>query len=218
MDSEKLIEFKHILAAIVTLTIVISFSFALQGHWNLVAQSLLFAVIIIVVHVFSKKFVASLLDADVTHEIWSFSRYWFRPQDYFKKKIPSGIILPLFFTIFTLGKLKVMTFLTYETRALKVRAAKRFGFYSYTEMTDWHNGLIGIFGIISILTLSFLSYLLGYEYLFKIAVYYAFFNILPIGKLDGSQIFFGSKILWATLATIILILTGYALVLAPAII
>lgn len=213
MESEAILEFKNVLAAIITLTIVISFAFALEGAWSQVIYSLLFATIIIVVHVFSKKIAAHFLDADVTHEIWSFSRYGFKEHQRFKKKLPMGIIISLFFTIFTLGKLKVMTFLTYETRALKIRAAKRHGFYSYAEMTDWHHGLIGAAGIVSLLMLSFICYLPGLEYLSRMAAFYAFFNILPVGKLDGSQIFFGSKILWTTLAAITLIFAAYALII-----
>jgi len=213
MEFEAYREFKHILAAIFVLTVVIGFSFALEGNWIFLAQALLFSAIIIAVSVFSKKIAAHLLDADVEHEIWNFSRYGFRPHQYFKNTLPFGVILPLFFTLFTLGKLKVMTFLTYETRALKIRAAKRFGFYSYAEMTDWHNGLIGSAGIISLILLSVVSYFSGFEYLARISAFYAFFNLIPLGKLDGSQIFFGSKILWTTLAAIATILATYALLL-----
>ena len=213
MELGKFSEFKQVIAAILTFTIVIAFSFALQDNWFLVAQTLLFAAIIIVLNVFAKKLVAYLLDADVEHQIWSFSRYGIFPESHFENEWPFGIIIPLFFTLFTLGYLKVMTFLTYETRALKVRAAKRFGFYSYTEMTEWHNGLIGAAGIVAILILSFVSYFPGFEYLSKIAAFYAFFNMLPLGKLDGSQIFFGSRVLWYTLAVITLIFTAYALIL-----
>ena len=212
MDFEGYNEFKQILAAILTLTIVIGLSFALEGDWNMLVQALLFSAIIIAVHVFSKKVAANLLDSDVEHEIWSFARYGLKPNWHFKKSLPFGIIIPLFFTIFTLGKLKVMTFLTYETRALKIRAAKRFGFYSYSEMTDWHNGLIGASGIFMLLVLSTLSYLSGFEFLARMSAFYAFFNLLPLGKIDGTQIFFGSKILWITLAAITLIFTAYALI------
>lgn len=213
MKFEDYKEFKHVLAVILVLTIVISFSSILDNNWEFLAPALLFSAIIIVVHVFSKKIGAHLLDADVEHEIWSFSEYGLMPHQHFKKSLPYGLIIPLFFAIFTLGKIKVMTFLTYETRALKVRAAKRFGYYSYAEMTDWHNGLIGTAGIISILLLSAISYFSGFEFLARMSAFYAFFNMIPLGKIDGSQIFFGSKILWTTLAAVTLIFAAYALLL-----
>ena len=106
-----------------------------------------------------------------------------------------------------------MTFLTYETRALKHRAAKRFGYYSFTEVTDWDNGLIGATGIIALLVLSIVGYIMGYELLFKMAAFYALMNMLPISNLDGTQIFFGSRIIWSVLALICLIFGLYAFAL-----
>jgi len=131
----------------------------------------------------------------------------------FKKEKPFGFYIPLFFTLFSLGLIKVMTFLTYETGALKHRAAKRHGYYSYTEMTDWHNGLIGAAGVVILLLISLISYLTGLELLSKMAAYYAFWNMIPIAKLDGTQIFFGSRIIWAVLGVITLIFALYAFVL-----
>ena len=107
-----------------------------------------------------------------------------------------------------------MTILTYNTTALKRRAAKRFGYYSFAEMTDWHNALIGAAGIIVMLLLSFVSYWIPtLEPLARLAAFYAFFNMIPFSKLDGSQIYFGSRILWYALAIITLIFASYALLL-----
>jgi Zn-dependent protease len=206
-------EFSQIVLAIIVLTIVIGFSFGIQGDINKLAQSFFFSIIIILVAVFSKKLVALLLDCDVEHKIWRFSQYGLRAHQHLKKEAPAGIIAPLIITILSLGFIKAPTILTYETRALKRRAAKRFGYYSYTEMTDWHNGLIGAAGIFAVLLLALLSYLLptNLEYLAKVASFYAFFNMLPISNLDGTQIFFGSRVLWSVLAIITLIFTSYAL-------
>ena len=104
-----------------------------------------------------------MLDSSVEHRVWHVFRYGFKAHNHFKSEMPFGVIVPLFFSLFTLGMIKVMTFLTYETHALKHRAAKRFGFYSYTEMTDWHNGLIGAAGIIATLIVSLIGYRLSYK-------------------------------------------------------
>ena len=207
-------EFTSIVAAIIILTAVGGFSFALDSNWAMIPLVLLFSAIIIFLFVFSKKLVAYLLDADVEHEIWSIYRYGFKPGWHFERPIPTGIILPLFFSLFSLGVVKLTSVLTYETRALKSRMAKRFGFYSYSEMTDWHNGLIGASGIISLLILAIVASFipLNVEYLAKLAIFYAFWNLIPISNLDGSQIFFGSRILYSILAVITLIFTVYAVI------
>ncbi len=205
-------EFFHILAAVIILTAVSSFTFILKKDFYMLGAIFLFSVIIIGIHVISKKLVAYALDANAEHSIWSVSRYGFKPTQYFKKSVPAGIMAPVFFTIFSLGLIKPLAILTYETQALKVRAAKRFGFYSYTEMTDWHNGLIGAVGIVAVLLISFISYF-GFEDMARMAAFYAFWNMIPISNLDGTQIFFGSRVLWATLGVITVIFTAYALLL-----
>lgn len=213
MDSR---EFNDILAAILVLTIVSGFAFALEGSWIYIPQVFLFSIIILAVSVFVKKGIAYALDSDVEHELWRVERYGFEVSSRFKNPKLAGLIVPLFFTIISLGKFMVMPLLTYEARALKHRAARRFGTYSYTEMTDWHNALIGSAGIAVVLILALVTYFFpsyNLEYLTKMATFYAFWNMLPISKLDGAQIFFGSRILYSVLAATTLIFTAYAIIL-----
>jgi hypothetical protein len=206
-------EIANIFAAILLLFAVVGFSVTLQGKITLLPMLLLFSAIIIFVHVFSKKLIAYGLDSSVKHKIWHFQRYGLKPGWKFSKPVPFGLIVPLFFSVFSLGLFKVMTFLTYETSALKHRAAKRFGYYSYTEVTEFHNAVIGAAGIIGLLLLSLIAYFPGWETLSKLTAYYAFFNMIPISNLDGTQIFFGNRILWSVLAVITLIFTLYGLLL-----
>jgi len=212
----KLPEFYHILAAIIVLFVITSFQPLISSDYSSLVLLLAFSAAIILVAVFSKKIMADFLDASVEHKIWSTGRYWFRPHDRLNIEVPIGIIFPIFFSFFSIGYLKVMTLLTYETQALKRRVAKRHGFFSFTEMTGWHDALIGAAGIFSILLLAFIAYLLpipALETLSKLAAYYAFFNMLPIGALDGYKILNGSRVLYTTLAIITLIFTAYALLL-----
>lgn len=213
MDFQNKREFHHAIAAIIILTAVFGFSFILKSNWNALAWAFVFSALIIAVHIYAKKLTAHLLDADVEHQLWTMENYGVMPHHKFKSKIPAGIIFPLFFTLFSLGVFKVCTLLTYEARALKVRAARRFGFYSYTEMTEFHNAIIGAASIIALLLLSALAYLSGFEILAKFSAYYAFFNMIPFSDLDGTQIFFGSRILYTALSLVTLIFAAYALIL-----
>jgi len=213
----KMGEIKQIVSAIIAFTIVIGFSQILASKGSMFIFGFFFAIIIIATNIAAKKLMASALDADVEHEIWRWSRYGFKPQAHLEKTLPAGLVFPLTLSFLSLGVVKILTFLTYETKALKHRAAKRFGVFSYTEITDWHNALIGAAGIISLLILSLIFYLIpfpNFEYLSILSTYYAFFNMLPISKLDGTQIFFGSRILWITLAIITTIFAGYALAIS----
>lgn len=209
-------EIGQIVIAIITLGFVAGFVELVQGNIKSFSYIVLFGAIIIGINIVTKKIVASRLDADVEHEVWRMQRFWFNPSDKFNKSIYAGVIIPVFVAIISLGTIKLMTLLTYETRALKRRAAKRFGPYSFTEMTDFHNALVGASGIIACLAITFITYWLPYtgtETIAKMATFYAFFNMIPISKLDGSQIYFGSRVLWSVLSIITLIFMMYALLL-----
>ncbi len=209
-------EIVHVLLAVLVLSLVIGFEYIISGSYSLLSTAILFSVIIIGLNILAKKLTAHMLDSDVEHKIWSFSRIGFKEHAKMKSEFPGGIFLPLLVSLLSLGSLKLMTILTYETKALKHRAAKRFGHYSFTEMTDWHNGLIGAAGILILLVISFISYFLPFnnlELLSRMATFYALFNILPIPKLDGLQIYFGSRVLYLVLATITAIFSIYALLL-----
>ncbi len=209
-------ELLHIIIAVVVLALVIGFQYILDKSWGMFSTAFLFAFIIIGLNIITKKITARALDSDVEHKIWSFSRYGIKAHEKMSSEFPGGILVPLVFSFLTLGYFKIMTILTYEARALKHRAARRFGYYSFTEMTDWHNALIGASGILILLALSIFSYFLPFgnpEILSKMSAYYAFFNLLPLPNLDGMQIYFGSRVLYTVLALITAILTLYAFLL-----
>ena len=206
-------EMAQILIGVIMLFIVSGVEYTLLGQIDILVQVILFSFIVIFVGVFTKKWMAYMFDSSVEHKLWHVYRVGWREHQHFKKELPFGIILPLVFSAFSLGAFKLMTFLTYETKALKHRAAKRFGAYSFTEVTDWDNGLVGAAGIVGLLVLSIISYVLGYELLFKMSAYYTLMNMIPISNLDGTQIFFGSRIVWSVLAVISLIFGLYAFAL-----
>lgn len=203
-------ELIHILIAILVFGFVIGFRYIIEEKWILLPVSLIFAALILGLNILAKKLTARALDSDVEHSIWTMRQYGIKPRWKFRYEMPMGIILPLLFTFFFLGTVYITTILSYEARALKRRVAKRFGYYSYSELTDFHNGLIGASGILIVLLLAFIAYFLPFanaELLSKMAVFYAFWNMVPFSKLDGTQIFFGSKVVYAVLAIITLIFT-----------
>src|SRR3989344_4324007 len=99
-------EISHIIVAIIVLAIIISFSSLLDLRFAAIGASLIFSFIIIGVNIAAKKWAANSLDADVQHEIWTWSRYGPKPSKHLARPIPSGIILPLVLSAFSLGSLK----------------------------------------------------------------------------------------------------------------
>ena len=207
-------EINHILAAIAILTIVILVPEAIKGNWMYFSYALFFAIIIIGVNVFSKKIIARSFDSDLEHELWTWSRFGLKPGQRTSKPVPTGIIIPLLVSAISLGMVKVMTFLTFETTALPSGKRKVSG-YVFSEMTDWHIALFGATGIISTCVLSFLAYfILPNQDLWRFAAFYAFWNVIPVSKLDGAQILYCSTVLWVATTIVPLILAAYGVMLA----
>lgn len=206
-------EWANIFIAVLLTFVVAGLPSIVTGQTLFMMQIFSASFIIVLLPLLVRKAFAYSLDADVKHNIWEFYRYGYRPTWHFNKPLPFGVIVPLFFAFLGLlanFPLMVFTFLTYETRALKQRASKRFGNYSYTEMTDWHNALIGASSIVVLLLISLVGYLANFEVLAKLAAYYAFWNMIPFGNLDGTQIYFGNRVLYYVLAITTIIFGLYA--------
>jgi Zn-dependent protease len=211
MNKQEIIQ---ITLGILVLTGITIASQLFQGDFTTLVSSLIGAIVIVLIYVGARKLAARALDAEVEHELWAWQRYGFKPHQYAPRPIALGAVMPLVLSILSMGWFKVPTLFTYETEPLKRRASKRFGFYSFTEMTDWHIALIGASGIVALLVLSTISYLIpGAETLWQVAAYMAFWNMLPISKLDGAQIYFGSRVLWTGLSLVAAVFAIYALII-----
>jgi len=209
-----MITLKEILSILLAL-IILAFSNSflnLTPNIKLFLNSMIFFAIILAVYITSKKLMAYYLEAEEETKIWTFSRYGLYERAYFKTPVPIGLILPFLLSIVSLGNLKWFAVLESEVKPTIARAAKRHDFYSFSEMTEWHLALISASGVIAMFFLAILSYLLNFPDLARLSIYFASFNLLPIGKLDGTRIFFGSRkaVLWIVLVVIDLIGLAYA--------
>jgi membrane-associated protease RseP (regulator of RpoE activity) len=140
-------------------------------------------------------------------------RYGFKPHKHLKRPFPMGAFLPIIVAALTMGYVYWLATLVFDVKAKVYRAAKRHGLYSFTEMTEYHIGLIAAGGIVANLLFALIGYLIGFPEqmnFVSLSIFYALFNMLPISSLDGNKIFFGSIILWSFLATIVLIAVGLA--------
>ena len=208
------------LISLVLALIVISFS---NSYFEPLAfgYSIIFFTLILGIYTVSKKVMASYLEVREETEIWSFQRYGFLEKYYFKTPIPIGLILAFILPILSVGlqlgfNIPWFAVLASKARPLKTKAARKHDIYSFAEIREWDLALIAGAGIVSMFILSIIAYLINIPELFKLSIYYACFNLLPLGTLDGTKIFFGSRkgVLWFILAGIALVgLLFYALIL-----
>lgn len=170
--------------------------------------SALSILIILSVNTLVKKIAGHYFESDVKINIWEVKRYGWRPGNTFRKGLAAGIILPIFLKLITLGKFNWLACITFDVDAKVSRAAKRHDIYTFSELSEYHLGIIAAWGIFANIFLAIVAYLVGFpsEMNFvKLSIYYAFFNLIPLSDLDGNKIFFGSTILWAFLASIVLL-------------
>jgi hypothetical protein len=211
-------EIVSVLLCVIVFTFVIIFRKTLTS--TLTSQYLLTALIIslliLSLSVFAKKLTAFYLDSETNEKILEWYRYGYYEKSHFSHPLPAGIIFPFVLSALSLGYFFVLTFLQFEPSPLLSRVSKSKGLYRYSEMTETHIGLIASSGIAILLLTSILGYLLPFQAaneFSKFAVYYAFWNMLPLGNLDGAKIFFGSRVIWSILMVLSFIGLGYALLL-----
>ena len=200
-------------ALIVVISIVLAFTISLISPINVFLYTLLSVFIIIFINVVAKKIAAFFLDSKIEVKLWEINRYGFKPSAQFKKSFPAGIVLPILVAAVTLGNIYWLASLIFNVKVKAYRAAKRWGLYSFSEMTEHHIGLIAVWGIVANLLLAVIGYLIGFEGFARLNIFFAFFNMLPISDLDGNKIFFGNMIIWSFLEILTLIGIGYAFLL-----
>ncbi|MEK6820696.1 MAG: hypothetical protein AABX71_03215 [Nanoarchaeota archaeon] len=198
--------------SLVLALVVLAFSNSFFNS-SLFLSSLLIFAIILAVYIAAKKYVAYYYEAEEETKIWTFKRFGLYERNHFKNPVPIGIILPFVLSLLTFGYVKWFAVTESDVKPTAARAARRHEFYSFSEMTEWNLALISASGIAASLIIAPIAYLFNFSELARASVYFACFNMLPLGKLDGSRIFFGSLILWSILAVICLIALAYAFLL-----
>ena len=207
---------------ITVVAIILSFTISMMETMDSVKYALISVLIILSLNTAAKKIAANHYDSQIEVKLWDIKRYglfgiftrgYKHPSRKLKRPFPAGAFFPILFAFFTFGTVKWMASLVFDVKAKIHRAAKRHGLWSFSEMTEYHIGLIAAAGIIINLAAAIIGYLINQPEFAKLNIYFAFFNMLPISDLDGNKIFFGSKILWTFLATITLIGTFYAIFL-----
>ena len=203
---------KEIIAVSITI-LILTFAISLVETIEIFLYTLLAVSFVIIINIAAKKIMSFYLESEIEIKLWEIKQYGFKPSQHFKKPFPIGAFLPLISKIFLfpINSLVWMASLVFDIKPKIYRAAKRHGLYSFSEITEAHLGYIAAAGITANLIFAIIGYFIGFQEFSRLNIFYAFFNILPLSELDGNKIFFGNKILWSFLASIILIGLFFAL-------
>ena len=201
----------HIFIVLIVLGFSVSLENIIQNGLDYLAILIGFLTVLIImlVSVVSKKGAAYYYEAKIEHSIWMWERFGFKREERFPHPMPLGIIAPVIISVASYGKTLWLAALEFDVYGTSARASKRHGEHRYTEMTEIHIGLIAAAGVTASLIASVIGYLAGFPEFSRLSIYYAIYSMIPIGNLDGSKIFFGSRLVWYTLGIICLIFLGY---------
>jgi hypothetical protein len=198
------------IAWVLVMAIILAGSISFGEPFQRFSLVLLSVFLVLISNVVAKKISAYYLESEIEIKLWEVQRISFQPIAKFAKPLPAGIILPLVISILTIKRIYWMACLVFDVKPKVHRTAKRHGFYSFSEMTELHIGIIAASGVAVNLLLGILGYLIGFEEFARLNLYYAFYSILPISDLDGNKIFFGNLVMWSLLAVLTLVGLGYA--------
>jgi len=174
--------------------------------------STLYFLIIISANILTKKIVGFHFETDVKTKFWTWYQFGFRKDMHFKSPIPMAW-LPLLTALFSKGFIFWLGILEFDIKAKTERVAKRHGLYRFTEVTEWHIAWIAIWGIITNLILAIIGYIIGLETFAILSIYFIAWSIVPIGRLDGSKIFYANKALWTAIFIITIIILSWGLLI-----
>ncbi len=203
------------IATIILVTLILALSFNYPSRGLEYALYLCLSILaILLINIVAKKIFAYNLETIVNIKPWSVYQTGFRKNAHFQKPVPM-LWLPILTSLVTKGLFVWFPLLEFDVASKPERVSRRHGLYRYTEVTEWHIALIAVSGIVANLFFAGIGYLAGWELFTKLSVYYAFWSIIPISSLDGSKIFFGSRVLWFAFAiiTLILLLWGILIVI-----
>lgn len=204
---------KKELTIIFIMTIILGFSLSLMRSLELFLWSSFSIFLVMMINIAAKKVASFYLDSEIELKLWSVKRYGFRPHDHFKEPFPFGAFLPILTVMMSYGYIVWLACFTFDVKAKIYRAARRYGLYSFSEMTEYHIGLIAAAGVIANLLFAGIGYIIGMPpqmNFVNLNIWFAFFSLIPFSDLDGSKIIFGNLIIWTFLTG----LTGAALILS----
>ncbi|MBU3923697.1 MAG: hypothetical protein KJ592_02165 [Nanoarchaeota archaeon] len=194
-----------ILLASIILALTVAFK-----DTSILLYSTISFLIILTTNVVVKKIAGYNFETVVRTKFWTWYQFGFRKDSHFKKPIPM-LWLPLIITLFTKGIFFWFGILEFDVEAKAERSSKRHGLYRFSEVTEWHMAWIAIWGILANLLVAIAAYVAGFELFTKLSIYFIAWSTIPIGRLDGSKIFYSSRALWATIFTIAIITLAWSL-------
>jgi hypothetical protein len=202
------------ITSILVASAVLAFVISLVKTTQVFLYSLVVVFLILIINTAGKKFSAYYYDTKLEIKLWELKKYGFRAHYYFKKPFPAGVIFPIMTTALSLGTLKWLACLVFDSKTPVYKAARRHDKfdYNFSETTEWQTGVIATWGLAANLIAALIAIKLGYPDFAKLSIFYMVSNIIPFSDLDGNKMLFAHWLLWVVSAVIILGATIIAII------
>jgi hypothetical protein len=180
-------------------------------------------IVIFFLHAYAKKRMGRKRAIRIEHEVWSISQYGLPTAARFKKPVPLGVLFPLIVTFLSGGFIKPLLFFQFKVenipsiRLLKAHGDRRALRKELIHEADFAFATsAGFFALLGLSVLIFLLFVLTELTVLKVIalypLYYSLWNMIPLGNLDGSKLFFGSVLSWSVILFLQLMLLALVLV------
>jgi hypothetical protein len=198
-------EIPTIILGVVILALAVSFR-----NTTIFYAALASFAVIICLNVLTKKIVGYLREANIKISFWSWYQYGLRKGSHFKTPVPMAWV-PLVLSLLSKGFFLWLAIFEFDVKPRTERVSKKHGLYRFTEITDWHMATIATWGIMINLLAAIVGYILGFEMFARLSIYFVAWSVIPLGRLDGGKLFFGSRGLWIVITTIAIVFLGWSL-------
>ncbi len=203
----------HLLISILFLTFVFGFDDGSKvfifDNWIFNLISIFFFLIIsILIREVVVKFFSKRHDAISEYEIWRIKRVWFGNIGKLSRSFPLGILMALFITLGSKGRL---FFSAIGIHNLSENKSARLG-RKQLNLNYLEESQIVSTGILAHIFLGVIGVIIGNYFgintlkFVNINFFMALFNMIPLSNLDGTKIFFGSLFTYVFLLVFIILL------------
>ncbi len=187
-------------------------TFNLQ-HWLVnYATLVVAAAVIVMVFAVAQKWTARKTDHRATLRLWSLERYGVRRAAEFKRGIPIGAIVSLLLILMSNGVIRIAAILETKTQTSETARAGR----KYARGTEYEVALINAAG--PLMTTFFVLAVKAFaggtalgEAVIMMGRHLALYSLIPLPRLNGLQIYFGSPLLFSS--TLLFVVVSF--ILAP---
>lgn len=191
------------------------------GIINFIRASIL-AAMALVTHIYIQKITAKKYQQEIEYKIWYvekipfsvFKADWPDLKIPFVKRIPLGILIPLFIAFISNGEWLFLSVASFTFLHLKPRMSKEFPLLTdYEEAKIAASGPLG--NVFLAVILKLLSLTISLNQAIQMNLLIALYHLIPLPGLSGIKIWFGDRLYYVFILFLVIFISTLILVLSP---